>query len=148
MINQLSKSISDPAFLIAVFVGIAVFATIFTLAVVNVKKPDIHKRLMLLGTVALLDAPIARWFLIFLAPPVPAGEIAPPPPLFVTVPPGLVADLLIVVAMIYDWRTRGRPHPVYLIGGGAVLAYQLTRPLIGDTAAWQSIAAWIGSWGG
>lgn len=31
MIGQLAKSISDPAFLIAVFVGIAVFATIFTL---------------------------------------------------------------------------------------------------------------------
>ncbi len=31
MMTQLSKSISDPAFLIAVFVGIAVFATLFTL---------------------------------------------------------------------------------------------------------------------
>ncbi|MFH1794855.1 MAG: type II secretion system F family protein, partial [Pseudomonadota bacterium] len=31
MFTQLSKSISDPAFLIAVFVGIAVFATLFTL---------------------------------------------------------------------------------------------------------------------
>ncbi len=31
MMTQLSKSISDPAFLIALFVGIAVFATLFTL---------------------------------------------------------------------------------------------------------------------
>jgi tight adherence protein C len=31
MMSQLSKSISDPAFLIALFVGIAVFATLFTL---------------------------------------------------------------------------------------------------------------------
>ena len=31
MFTQLSKSISDPAFLIALFVGIAVFATLFTL---------------------------------------------------------------------------------------------------------------------
>lgn len=127
--------------------GILLFATIITLAIVNVKKPEVHKRLMLLGTVALLDAPIARWFLVFLAPPVPPGEIAPPPPLFITIPPALVADLLIIVAMVYDWRTRGRPHPVYLIGGAAVLAYQLTRPLIGDTEAWQSIAAVIGGLG-
>ncbi|HEX5006952.1 MAG TPA: hypothetical protein VFV70_07550 [Hyphomonadaceae bacterium] len=128
--------------------GILLFAAIFVLAIVNVKKSEVHKRLMLLGTVALLDAPIARWFLVFLAPPVPAGEIAPPPPLFVTVPPALVADLLILVAMAYDWRTRGKPHPVYLIGGAVVLAYQVTRPLIGGTEAWQSVAAWIGSWGG
>ena len=31
MFAQLSKSISDPAFLIALFTGIAVFATLFTL---------------------------------------------------------------------------------------------------------------------
>ena len=31
MFTQLSKSISDPVFLIALFVGIAVFATLFTL---------------------------------------------------------------------------------------------------------------------
>ena len=128
--------------------GILLFAAIFTLAIVNLKKSEVHKRLMLLGTLALLDAPIARWFLVFLAPPVPAGEIAPPPPLFITIPPALVADLLIVVAMVYDWRTRGRPHPVYLIGGAAVLAYQLTRPLIGESAIWKSIAAGIGGLGG
>ena len=128
--------------------GILLFATIIVLAIVNVKKPEVHKRLMLLGTVALLDAPIARWFLVFLAPPTPPGQIAPPPPLFITIPPALVADLLIIVAMVYDWRTRGRPHPVYLIGGAALLAYQLTRPLIGDTAIWQSIAAGLGGLGG
>lgn len=128
--------------------GILLFAAIFTLAIVNVKKPEIHKRLMLLGTIALLDAPIARWFMLFLAPPVPAGEIAPPPPPFITVPPALVADLLLVVAIAYDWRTRGRPHPVYLIGGAAVLAYQLSRPIIGASPIWQSIAAAIGGLGG
>jgi hypothetical protein len=128
--------------------GIILFATVFTLAIVNLKKSEIHKRLMLLGTIMLLDAPIARWFLVFLAPPVPAGEIAPPPPLFITIPPALVADLLLIVAIVYDWRTRGRPHPVYLIGGAAVLAYQLTRPLIGASAIWQSIAAGIGGLGG
>jgi hypothetical protein len=128
--------------------GIILFATVFTLAIVNLKKSEIHKRLMLLGTIMLLDAPIARWFLVFLAPPVPAGEIAPPPPLFITIPPALVADLLLIVAIVYDWRTRGRPHPVYLIGGAAVLAYQLTRPLIGASAIWQSIAAGVGGLGG
>jgi hypothetical protein len=128
--------------------GVLLFATIIVLAIVNVKKPEVHKRLMLLGTLALLDAPIARWFLVFLAPPTAPGEIAPPPPLFITIPPALVADLLVIVAMVYDWRTRGRPHPVYLIGGAAVLVYQLTRPLIGDTAAWQAIAAGIAGLGG
>jgi hypothetical protein len=50
--------------------------------------------------------------------------------------------------MVYDWRTRGRPHPVYLIGGAVLLAYQVTRPLIGASPIWQSIAAAIGGLGG
>jgi hypothetical protein len=128
--------------------GILFFATIFTLAIVNVKRSETHKRLMLLGTVSLLQAPVARWFVIFLAPPVPPGEVGPPPPLFVAIPPGLVADLLLVVAIVHDWRTRGKPHPVYIFGGIALLVIQLTTPLIGNTEAWRGVAAWIGTWGG
>lgn len=36
--------------------------------------------------------------------------------MFVSVLPGLTVDLLIVVAMIYDRRTRGRVHPAFLVG--------------------------------
>lgn len=128
--------------------GIALFATLFALAIVNLKKPEVHKRLMLVATISLLQAPIARWFLVFLAPPTPPGGVGLPPPLPVTIMPGLVVDLLIAVAIIHDWRTRGRPHPVYLIAGGAVLAFHLTVPLIGGSEAWRTIAGWIAALGG
>ncbi|MDZ4761178.1 MAG: hypothetical protein SGJ21_08920 [Alphaproteobacteria bacterium] len=128
--------------------GMAFFGTVFTLAIVNLRKADVHKRLMLLATISLLDAPIARWFLTVLAPPPPAEGFAPPPPVFVSVPPAIVADLLLVAAIVYDWRTRGRPHPVYLVGGACLLALQLTRVPVSSTAAWQAIAGWIGAIGG
>jgi hypothetical protein len=128
--------------------GIILFAGFFATAIANIKKPEIHKRLMLMGTIEMLDAPIARWFLVALAPPTAPGEIAAPPPLFIATPPALVADLLIIIAMVYDWRTRGKVHPVYFIGGAIILAYQLTRPLIGPTEAWKSVAAAIGGLGG
>lgn len=127
--------------------GILLFAGFFAAAIANIRKPEVHKRLMLLNTIALLDAPIARWFVVFLAPPTAPGEVAPPPPLIVGLAPALVADLLLAVAIAYDWRTRGKPHPVYLIGGAIVLTYQLTRHLIGPTDAWKSIAAVIGGLG-
>lgn len=127
--------------------GITLFAAFFVLAVVNIRKPEVHKRLMLVGTISLLQAPIARWFQVLLAPPVPPGAISLPPPLPITIPPGIVADLLIVTAIIYDWRTQGYPHPVYLIGGAIVLAFQLTVPLIGGSEVWRNIAAWIASFG-
>lgn len=62
--------------------------------------------------------------------------------------PCLVAILLIVVAMIYDWRTRGRPHKVYVYG--AVLTvpnFVLIVPL-SNTQAWMSVARFVESLGG
>jgi hypothetical protein len=101
--------------------GILFFAVVFTLAISSVRRPETHKRLMLLAGISLLDAAVARWFLTFLAPPGPPG----PPPVPVTIAPALAAYLLLVVAIVFDWRTRGRPHPVYVYGGIALVAVKL-----------------------
>jgi hypothetical protein len=111
-------------------------AGFFTLAIVKIKKPEVHKRLMLMLMIGMMTPAIARVFITLFAPP---GLAGPPPP-FVSVPPGLVADLLLVVAMVHDWRTRGRPHPVYVYGGLVSLAEQLLTVPIASTAAWMSIA--------
>ena len=89
------------AFAIVPLSGILFFAVVLTLAIVHVRRPEIHKRLMLLASISLLDAAVARWFLTFLAPPGPLG----PPPVPVTIPPAFVAYLLLVAAIVYDWRT-------------------------------------------
>jgi len=109
------------AFSIVPLTGIAFFAVVFILAIANTKRPEIHKRLMLLAAISILDAAVARWFLTFLAPPGPAG----PPPVPVTIAPALVAALLLVVAMARDKRTEGRVHPVYIYGGIALIAVKL-----------------------
>ncbi len=127
------------------FTGIAVFGGLVAAAIMNVKKPQIHKRLMLVATASMLQAAVGRWFLLFLAPPRAPGDIGPvsPPPVVVTVLPGLVVDLLIVAAMVHDRRTRGRVHPTYWIAGAAVLAVQVLRVPVSETAAWTSIAQGI-----
>jgi len=111
-------------------------AAFFTAAIVNIRKPQVHKRLMLLLMVGIMTPAIARVFLTFFAPP---GLAGPPPP-FVSVPPALVADLLLVVAMVHDWRTRGRPHSVYVYGGLILLLQQVLTVPISSTAAWMRIA--------
>lgn len=111
---------------------------LFTLAIVNVQRPEVHKRLMTLLMAAMMTPAIARLFLTFLAPP-GAATGGPPPP-FVSIPPALVADLFIVVAIVRDWRTRGSPHPVYLYGGPVLLAQQLLTVPFAATATWMSIA--------
>lgn len=132
------------AFSIVSFSAVALFAALFAAAIVNVKKPELHKRLMLVATVSMLQAGIGRWFLLFLAPPTAAlGGPPAVPPVFVSILPGLVTDLLIVAAMVHDRRTRGRVHPIYWSAGALVLAVQVLRAPISTTSAWMHLTHWL-----
>jgi len=129
------------------FSGLVLFLVpVFVLAIVYVRRTEIHKRLMLLFTMGLMGAPIARWFFVLLAPPAVPGapQSDAPPPVSVTIAPGLAGDLLIVAAMMYDWRTRGRPHPVYVVGLAYFVVLQVTVTPVADSSAWQAVATAIG----
>ena len=134
------------AFSIVSATAIVLFAALVAVAIARVKTPEVHKRLMLVATASVLQAAVGRWFLLFLAPR-PAGGVSQgalgPPPVAVTVGPGLVVDLLIVAAMVYDRRTRGRVHAVYWIAGGIVLAVQVLRVPLSSTSAWIAITNWL-----
>jgi hypothetical protein len=125
--------------------GILVFGVLVAIAVLNVRRPEVHKRLMLLATVSTLQAAVGRWFVLLFAPRVATagGALPAPPPLEVTIAPGLVVDLLIVAAMVHDRRTRGSVHPVYWIGGAVVLASQLVRIPMGRMDAWIATTDWL-----
>lgn len=113
-------------------------AVIFILAIVNIRKPESHKRLMTLLMIGMMTPAIARVFLTLLAPP--GAAAGGPPPAFVATPPSLAADLFLVVAIVRDWRMLGRPHPVYVYGGIALVAQQLLTAPIAATSAWVKIA--------
>jgi hypothetical protein len=61
----------------------------------------------------------------------------------VTISPAVVASLLLVVAMVRDWRTEGRVHPVYVIGMLALLAVKVLNWPVSSSAAWHSFAGGI-----
>jgi hypothetical protein len=127
------------AFAIVPIGGIAFFAVVFTLAVMNVRKPEVHKRLMLLAGISILDAAVGRWFLVFLAPPGPPG----PPPVGVTIAAALVAYLLLIIPIVFDWRTRGKPHAVYVYGGIALVAVKFLNLPISTSSWWHSLAGGV-----
>ncbi len=124
--------------------GLAMFSIFLGLAIANVRRAELHKRFMLLAMVPLMHAAMARLFMLAFAPPGAKG----PPPVFVSVPPGLFVDLLIVAAIIHDWRTRGRPHWVYLVGGAVLLAVQLLSVPLSAGPTWMAIAKWVQSLAG
>jgi hypothetical protein len=108
---------------------------IFTLAIIKIRRPEVHKRLMILLMAAMLTPAIARVFFTLFAPP---GHVGAPAP-FVSLPPALVSDLFIIIAMLRDWRTRGRPHTVYVAGGLIVLAQQALTVPLAATATWMNV---------
>lgn len=124
--------------------ALAFFAAAFAGAIAQIRRPETHKRLMILAMLPLMQAAMARLFMTFLSPPGAVG----PPPVFVAIPPGLTIDLLLVAAMVHDWRTRGRIHPVYLVGGPLLLAQQLLTLPLSATAAWMSFARAVESLAG
>ncbi len=55
---------------------------------------------------------------------------------------GLLAALVLAPA-VYDRLSYSRVHPVSLWGGLLVLAAFPARLLVGHSAAWHSLAAWL-----
>jgi hypothetical protein len=102
-------------------VDIILFAVLVTAALLFRGKPEIHKRLMLLTTIALLDAVADRLPVIWR---------------FGRMTHFLVQDALVLAGIVYDLKSRGRVNPAYIWGGllilicppGSVLLYQYVIP--------------------
>jgi hypothetical protein len=132
------------AFMIVSWSSMAVFGILVWLAIANVTRPDRHRRLMLAATISMLGAPIARWFLVLFAPETLAsGSVAAPPPVFVSVPPALLANLLFVAMLVNDRRTLGRFHPATVKASMAVTAVSLIIVPISATDIWDQLACWV-----
>ena len=112
-------------FAVPVF-AMVVFVPLVAAAVYYRRRPETHKRLMLLATISIIDAAVARW---------PLAVVSTTSWMYY-----IFTDLFIVAAMGYDLGSRKRIAPVYVWGGLFVIGGQALRELIGPTAAWQSFA--------
>jgi hypothetical protein len=128
---------------------VLLFGALFAAAVAYARRPEAHKRLMLLATANLLPPAIARLIGAVVAPDVRPSFAAAVPDvnlaLTAAFAAALVVDVLVVVGIVRDWRTRGRPHPAYLIGGAAMLLVHALRGPFAGTALWHSIAEVLAS---
>jgi len=89
------------------------------------RQPELHRRLILLGTICLLTPAISR----------------------LVDKRSVLASFLtlgfVVAAMLHDWKSRRRVHPVYIWGGAIILISGPLRAAIGSSAAWQSFAHFL-----
>lgn len=103
---------------------LAVFGAI---AVWHRKRPEIHKRAMLLAGIGCMVPPAAGRL--------PFGD-----PVVATLL-GFVTFL--AACLVHDYYQRGRLHPLNLWGSVAILASLPARIALGQTAAWHSFAEWM-----
>ncbi|HEY1225692.1 MAG TPA: hypothetical protein VGF26_00080 [Ramlibacter sp.] len=129
-------------FLVTPLSAITMFAGFFAAAVAFRGRTEVHRRLMLLATAAVLPAAMARVFFLLNTGGGPGLRpgLGLPLPVERTIAPGLVVYLIIVAAMIYDWRTRGRPHPAYLIGLTLLVAMLFLRIPLSTNPQWLAFA--------
>jgi FtsH-binding integral membrane protein len=118
----------DPRKFLAIPLGdIIVFGVLVGAAVLQRQDSDTHKRLMLLATISLLTAAVAR----FLRQVGMGGA----PNLFYG------TDVFVVVLAIYDLVSRGRVHPATLWGGAMVVGFKpLLFYAVAITSPWLALA--------
>ena len=114
-------------FLIVPCQELVVFTTLVGAALWLRKRPDYHKRLILLGTLALIPAATTRPFI----PGSLAGTLAG----F-----GLAEAMFVVACCLHDRRVLGRLHAATVWGGGLLLVTAGSRLLVAGTSTWLAVA--------
>jgi energy-converting hydrogenase Eha subunit A len=117
-------------FLVVPVFDLIVFSSLVAAGLYYRRKSDIHKRLMLLSTLAILGPATSR---------LPFGFIHAHglPAIF-----GL-ADAVLVACILYDTVRNRRLHPAFLWGGLWVILSLPLRLAVGGTTAWLAFAHWL-----
>jgi hypothetical protein len=120
---------SPLVFLVVPLGDMLVFAILVGAGFYFRQRPDVHKRLMMLATISILAAAVARLPFAFLQ----AGPIA----FF-----GLT-DVFVVVCVLYDLITLKRVHRATTLAALLIVASQPLRLMLGGTQAWLTFATWL-----
>jgi hypothetical protein len=134
LVREAGPAGRDPKFFYIIpLTDMLIFATLVFFAFRARSNPPAHKRLILVATVALMIAAIARWPLALVhRNPIRAA---------------LLSYLFLIILVAYDfWSTR-KVHRATLWAGAFLIFVQQIRVPIGKTAAWHAFATWAQSLG-
>lgn len=117
----------DPRYFFAIPMGdIVVFGLLVMSAVLLRRNMQAHKRLMLLASISLLTAAVAR-SLVQIGAGGPVG-------LF------LGTDIFVAILIAYDVMALGRVHPATIWGGAMVAVFKPALFALSATPAWLAFA--------
>lgn len=116
-------------FLVVPLADMALFGLFVGLAIAKRNVAQTHKRLMLIASISIVVAAVARLPLSFIKTGGPLAFFG-------------VQDLFLVALAIWDIATRRRLHAVTLWGGLLLIASQPLRLWLSGTECWLGFAAW------
>ena len=118
--------------------GITLFAGLIAAAIACIRRPEWHKRLILLASVELLQPGVGRMTRLL------PGLTFPTPIVIATV----LVDLVLVALVLIDRRSTGRVHPAWIAGGAVLLIVHYARLLVVRTDTWFEFTTWLAGLGG
>jgi hypothetical protein len=110
--------------------GMLIFSTLIFFAYRMRRNPAAHKRLILIATIAIMDAAIDRWPLAF----VHHNHVSE-----------LFNYSFLLFIVVYDLWSTGKVQQVTAWASLFVIAFQQLRIPIGQTSTWQGFATWVQS---
>ena len=136
--NALGRNFAPPGldpltFYVIPMGDMLIFATLIFFAFRARSNPAAHKRLIMLATISLLIAAVARWPFawVFLKPLVAQ----------------MVTYIFILALVAYDLFSLGKIHRATLWASAFLIAVQLVRVPLGQTAVWHAFARWAQHFG-
>src|SRR5262245_19254993 len=119
--------IAEPHASLAIPLGDMITSAILVAAAVALRRQtDAHKRLMLLTTISILTAAVARGLAQI--------NVGGPIGLF------LGTDIFVLALILYDYASRGQIHPASLWGGLLVVVFKPLLFAASSTSAWLAFA--------
>jgi len=125
------SGLAPPQFSIIPLTSISLFGGFVALGVAYRRRPDLHRRFMILAFIASISPASSRIL----------GLLDVQQYRNVLVP-GMAA-LFIGACMAYDWRRHRTVHPVYVIGGLVVVASWPLRHVVGRSEWWFPVGEGI-----
>lgn len=124
-----------PANMIGTLTSLSIFAGFVISAVMMRRRPDWHKRLMMLATIVVLWPAYFRFRHLL--------PFVPRPDIWLAL---VLADVPILVAALRDRLVYGQVHPVWLIFGSLLFIEQGLEVALFATGFWQGLGSAIYQW--
>jgi hypothetical protein len=125
------SGLTPPQFTMVGIMSLVLFAGFLALGIAFRRRAAYHKRFMILAMIGVLTPAVSRIVMqlglrehwTYLVPVVPA--------------------MFVACCLAYDWRKQRIVHPVYAIGGAALIASWPLRIVIGRSEWYQPVGEWI-----